>query len=123
VATAQVAMVAKLRAVLAVTVVARARQTAVLAVTEELQMEVQPMVEMLAQELLDQAEMHLVAMPALVDLEVLALEAMQVTAEILMVEREAMVQVPAKEQIAAHKHNLALYSKESQAGNKYDKKL
>lgn len=92
---------AKRRAVLAVTVVARARQMAVPVVTEELQMEAQPMVVMLAQELLDQEEMHLVAMPVLVDLVVLALEATQVTAEILTVEMEAMVQVPAKDQIAA----------------------
>jgi hypothetical protein len=116
--TAQVAPVAKLRAVPEATVVARAWQMAVLAVTEELQMEAQPMVVMLAQELLDLAEMHLVAMPVLVDLEVLALEATQVTAEILTVEREAMVQVPAKDQIAALKHNLALYNKENQAGIK-----
>ena len=116
-------MVAKLRAVLAVTVVARARPTAVLAVTAELQMEAQPMVAMLAQELLDPEEMHLAAMPVLAVQEVLALEATQVTAEILTVEREATVQVPAKDQIAALKHNLVLYSKESQAENKYDKKL
>lgn len=112
---AQVATVAKRRAVLAETVVARARQTAAPAVTEELQMEAQPMVVMLAQELLDLAEMHLAAMPVLVDLEDLALEATQVTAEILTVEMEATVQVPAKDQIAALKHNLALYKKENQA--------
>ena len=69
-------------------------------VTEELETEAQPMVVMLAQELLDQEEMHLVAMPVLVDLEVLALEATQVTAEILTVEMEATVQVPAKDQTA-----------------------
>src|SRR6476660_3101614 len=73
------------------------------------------MVAMLAEELLDLAEMHLVAMPVLVDLEDLALEATQVTAEILTVETEATVQVPAKDQIAALKHNLALYKKENQA--------
>ena len=45
---AQAATVAKRRAVLAETVVARARQTAVPVVTEELQTEAQPMVVMLA---------------------------------------------------------------------------
>ena len=108
---------AKRRAVLAETVVARARPTAAPVVTEELQTEAQPMVAMLAQELLDLAEMHLVAMPVLVDLEDLALEAMQVTAEILTVEMEATVQVPAKDQIAALKHSLALYNKENKVMN------
>ena len=107
----QVATVAKRRVALAETVVARARQTAVPVVTEELQTEAQPMVVMLVEELLDQEEMHLVAMPVLVDLEDLALEATQMTAEILTVEMEATVQVPAKDQIAALKHNLALYNK------------
>ena len=109
------ATVAKRRVVLAETVVARARQTEAPVVTEELQTEAQPMVAMLAEELLDQEEMHLVAMPAVVDLEDLALEATQVTAEILTVEMEATVQVPAKDQIAALKHNLALYKQENQA--------
>jgi hypothetical protein len=75
------------------------------------------MVATLEQELLDLAEMHLVAMPVLVDLEDLALEATQVMAEILTVEMEATAQVPAKDQIAALKHNLALYNKENQAMN------
>ena len=57
--------------------VARARQMAVPVVTEELQTEAQPTVVMLAQELLDQEEMHLAAMPVLVDPVVLALEATQ----------------------------------------------
>ena len=112
---------AKRRAVLAETVVARARQTAAPVVTEELQTEAQPMVVMLAQGLLDQEEMHLAAMPVLVDLEDLALEATQVTAEILTVEMEATVQVPAKDQIAALKHNLALYKQENQTKSSYDK--
>ena len=89
---------AKLRAVPAVTVVAQARQMAVPAVTEELQTVAQPTVVMLAQELLDQEEMHLAAMPVLVDPVDLALEATQLMAEILTVEREATAQVPAKDQ-------------------------
>ena len=97
---AQAETVARLRAALAVTAVARARQMAVPVVMEELQTEAQPMVAMLAQELLDQEEMHLAVMPVLVDLEDLALEATQVTAEILTVEQEATAQVPAKDQIA-----------------------
>jgi hypothetical protein len=88
---------------------------AVLAVTAELQTEAQPTVVMLAQELLDQEEMHSAAMPVLVDLVDLALEATQLTVEILTVELEATAQVPAKDQTAVIKHNLALYNKENQS--------
>jgi hypothetical protein len=46
------------------------------------------------------------------------LEATQLTVEILTVELEATAQVPAKDQTAVIKHNLALYNKENQSSIK-----